>query len=146
MDLVFGSDHAGFQLKEHLKKIAERSRFDVTDVSPTFKKNDDYPPVAFAVAERVKKNPDAIGILVCGTGHGMEIAADRVNGIRAIVARTPADAKIAREHNHANVLVLGGWITKPALAAKIFKTFLAAKPSRASRHLRRVKQLDAPLP
>lgn len=143
--IFLGADHAGFALKDRLKKIAVRLGMDVTDLSPTFRKGDDYPVAASAVARSVAEHSQALGLLVCGTGHGMEIAANRIRGIRAVVARTAEDAVIAREHNHANILVLGGWITSPAMAEKIFHAFFAAKPSRAVRHLRRVRQLDAPL-
>jgi ribose 5-phosphate isomerase B len=73
----------------------------------------------------------------------MDIAANRLTGVRAIVARTTSDAKLGREHNHANILILGGRVTKPALAKKILATFLKTKPSKDARHVRRVKQLDA---
>lgn len=141
--LFFGADHAGFALKERLLKVVRRLPLESSDLSPSFSKGDDYPATAFAVAGCVVMDPTSLGLLICGTGHGMEIAANRLRGIRAIVARTPEEATIAREHNHANVLVLGGWTTSPALATKILHAFLAANPSRATRRIRRIKQLDA---
>ena len=142
--LYLGADHAGFTLKEILKsRLTKQKSNVVVDVSPDLIEGDDYPLTAQKVASAIRHDPDAIGILVCGTGHGMDVAANRFRGVRAIVARTENDAKLAREHNHANVLVLGGRVTKPALAKKIVTVFLKTKPSKAERHARRVKQLDA---
>ena len=137
-NLYLGADHAGFELKEKLKVSFKTAM----DLCPVKKEGDDYPLAAKRVALAVLADTNALGILICGTGHGMDIAANRLKGVRAIVARTPADAKLAREHNHANILVLGGWITKPAAAKKIVDTFLKTKPSKLERHVRRVKQLD----
>ncbi|HVM90547.1 MAG TPA: RpiB/LacA/LacB family sugar-phosphate isomerase [Verrucomicrobiae bacterium] len=138
--LYLGADHAGFKLKETLKaSLNERT----LDLSPVFKEGDDYPLAAKKVAMAIQQDANGLGILVCGSGLGMDIAANRMKGVRAIVARTTQDAKLGREHNHANILVLGGRVTKPALAKKIVAAFLKAKPSKEARHVRRVKQLDA---
>jgi ribose 5-phosphate isomerase B len=134
--IYLGADHAGFALKEAIKSQS------MMDLSPVKIEGDDYPLAAKKVALAVLQDTNALGILFCGTGHGMDIAANRHHGIRAIVARTEKDAKLAREHNHVNILVLGGWVTKPALAKKIIATFLKTKPSKEKRHVRRVKQLD----
>lgn len=140
--LYLGADHAGFDLKETIKADLLKRGYDPVDLSPTLIEGDDYPLAARKVAMAVRKDPTAFGVLVCGTGHGMDIAANRFRGVRALVARTTDDAKHSREHNHSNVLVLGGWVTKPALAKNIVATFLKTKPSKAERHARRVKQLD----
>lgn len=140
--VYFGADHAGFKLKEALRAAIDPKRHVAQDLSPRFEKGDDYPLSARKVAQAVLADKDALGILVCGTGHGMDIAANRMKGIRALVARTVKDAKLSREHNHANILVLGGWITKPADAKKIMQTFLKTKPSKVERHVRRVNELD----
>lgn len=142
--IYLGADHAGFVLKEAVKaQSVKRKAQSMMDLSPVKIEGDDYPLAAKKVAMAVTQDKNAIGLLFCGTGHGMDIAANRFQGVRAIVARTEKDAKLAREHNHANVLVLGGWVTKPALAKKIIATFLKTKPSKEKRHVRRVKQLDA---
>ncbi len=141
--LYLGSDHAGFKLKEALKGQIDGKRYSVHDLSPRFEEGDDYPLPARKVSQAVLADDGAMGLLVCGTGHGMEIAANRFKGIRAVVLRDAKDAKLSREHNHANIMVLGGWITKPALAKKIVQMFLKTKPSNHPRHLRRIKQLDA---
>lgn len=140
--LIFGADHAGYDLKEQLIEASMQLGYNGSDITPEPKAGDDYPPIALQVAQEVLADKNALGVLVCGTGNGMEIAANRAKGIRAFVARSVEDAELAREHNHANVIIFGGRVTKPALAIKILKAWLEAKPSRESRHLRRVKQLD----
>ncbi len=141
--IYLGADHAGFALKEAIKsQSAKRKAQSLMDLSPNKIEGDDYPLAAKKVAMAVLQDKDALGILFCGTGHGMDIAANRYPGVRAIVARTEKDAKLAREENHANILVLGGWMTKPAMAKKIIAAFLKTKPSKEKRHVRRVKQLD----
>lgn len=137
-----GADHAGFALKQELLDMLRHDGRAVKDLSPTYRAGDDYPQAAKRVAKEVRKDPRSLGVLVCGTGHGMEMAANRFKGIRAFVARTEEDAKLAREHNHANVIVFGGWVTKPAVAKKILRVWMKAKPSSAARHKRRVRELD----
>lgn len=122
--------------------MLEEDGYDVKDFSLEYIPGDDYPQYAKEVAKAVQKKKGSLGLLVCGTGHGMEIAADRFKGVRAFVARSERDAILARQHNHANVLVLGGWITKGAKAKKIVRSWLKARPSTAARHIRRVKQID----
>jgi ribose 5-phosphate isomerase B len=136
--VYIGADHAGFALKEAVKGNVKN----VMDLSPVKIEGDDYPLAARKVAMAVLDKKDAVGLLFCGTGHGMDIAANRFRGVRAIVARSEKDAKMSREHNHANILVLGGWETKPAMAKKIIAKFLKTKLSKKKRHARRVKQLD----
>lgn len=146
MNIFLGADHAGYRLKEHLKTVLERRGFPIKDLSPTFVAGDDYPVVAKKLAKLVatshKPQAPRFGILVCGSGLGMDIAANRTKGVRAVVVRDVKEAKLSREHNGSNVLVLGAWITKLAVAERILDAWLKAKPSTAARHLRRVKQLD----
>ncbi|HEU0050631.1 MAG TPA: RpiB/LacA/LacB family sugar-phosphate isomerase [Patescibacteria group bacterium] len=139
--LLIGADHAGFSLKEYLKKELLLRGYSVTDATPKFAEGDDYPPIARQVAREIAKGKK-LGILICGTGLGMDIAANRIKGVRAVVIRDEEDAKLSREHNHANILILGGRSTKPEKAKKLVDTWLQATPSREARHLRRVKQLD----
>ena len=140
--IYLGADHAGFKLKESLREALIQAKFLVCDLSPRLVKGDDYPLAAKKVTLAVLHIEGSLGVLVCGTGHGMDIAANRHRGVRAIVARNEQDARLSREHNHANVIVLGGWVTKPALAKKIVMKFIKTKPSKVERHVRRVKQLD----
>ncbi|OIN90282.1 hypothetical protein AUJ42_03305 [Candidatus Collierbacteria bacterium CG1_02_44_10] len=137
-----GADHVGFALKQQLLEALTQDGYHVKDFSPSYKEGDDYPKSAKRVAKALQKDPQALGVLVCGTGHGMEMAANRFKHIRAFVARTEEDAKLAREHNHANVIVFGGWVTKSPAAKKILHTWIKAKPSSAARHKRRIHALD----
>ena len=140
--ILLGSDHAGFALKEAVKRFLMSSGFFVEDLSPHLAPGDDYPPVAKQAARKVVANDPPQAILFCGSGYGMDIVANRFNGIRAIVARTPQDAILSRQDDHSNILVLGGRVTKPAQATKIVKAWLTTKPSKAARHLRRLKEID----
>lgn len=140
--IYLGADHAGFKLKESLKEALTKAKVLVCDLSPHLVKGDDYPLAAKKVSLAILHEAGSLGLLVCGTGQGMDIAANRYRGVRAIVARTEEEAKLSREHNHANILVLGGWVTKPVLAKKIVMKFLKTKPSKLERHVRRVKELD----
>lgn len=141
--IYLGADHAGFELKETVKAFLQKQAYIAHDLSPRLVKGDDYPLAAKKVSMAILDDTQSLGILICGTGHGMDIAANRHKGVRALVSRTEEDAKLAREHNHANILVLGGWVTKPAAAKKIILAFLKSKPSKTERHVRRVQQLDA---
>ena len=139
--IFLGADHAGFALKETLKKHLTQLGWMVVDQSPVFIESDDYPPIAKLVAQDVCKMK-TVGILVCGSGLGMDIAANRVKGARAVVLRTEADAKSSREHNHANIAIFGERITSAAKAKKILDTWLATPYSKEKRHIRRVKEID----
>lgn len=140
---ILGADHAGFALKEHLRKVLDQLNVRYEDLSPKIVEGDDYPFIAKRVAKLVAEKGDVHGLLVCGTGFGMDIAANRFRGVRAVVAQTAAEARLAREHNHANILVLGGHITEPAVASHILKTWIDAHPSYAQRHVRRIHQIDS---
>lgn len=141
MTIYLGADHAGYRLKEKVKArlIADGHR--VRDLSPTFKDGDDYPVPARAVATRVAKNKGSRGVLVCGSGVGMAIGANRVKGIRAFDAFDEKTVKLAREHNDANVIALSGWHLNASKAEKLLGIFFKTRSSSASRHRRRVKQL-----
>ena len=141
--IVLGADHAGYELKEILKKELSKMGAVINDFSPTYIAGDDYPPVAKQVAHLIANDPTQLGILICGTGLGMDIAANRIRGARAVVVRDTKDAVLSREHNHANILILGGRITPPSKAKAVLRAWLQATPSKAARHLRRIDQLDA---
>ncbi len=140
MTLYLGADHAGWKLKETLKPLLKRLGYAVTDLTPMEMPGDDYPWIGVAVATKAVKDGTR-GILVCGSGVGVAIAANRVKGARAVEGHTTSQVKHAREHNDVNVLTLGGWTTSAATAMKLIKTFLATKASSATRHRRRIKQL-----
>ncbi|MBP7006238.1 RpiB/LacA/LacB family sugar-phosphate isomerase, partial [Patescibacteria group bacterium] len=130
---ILGADHGGFSLKEHLRKTLIRLGMRVEDLSPDVVQGDDYPLIAQRVARHVAGSSETLGVLVCKSGFGMDIAANRIRGVRAIVARTAAEAQIAREHNHANILVLGEEFTPQIQAAHILKTWIDTRPSHSER-------------
>lgn len=139
--LFIGADHAGFSLKERLVSELQKKKIPVKDLSPKFKEGDDYPAIARSLAQRVVKTKGSRGILICGSGFGMSIAANRIKGARAGLAHTPAHIERARIDNDVNILALSGWDTPTATAIKIVQTFLKTETSKAIRHKRRVKQL-----
>lgn len=139
--LYLGADHAGFKLKEKLKALLLRRRVKLIDLSPVFRAGDDYPLIGRRLAKKVAGDKTARGILVCGSGVGVAITANRVKGARAVEGYSTTQVKLAREHNDVNVLTLGGWNTPLGTALRLIKTFLSTKTSTATRHRRRVKQL-----
>jgi len=146
MQLLLAADHAGFALKEKLIPLLVKRGYEVCDFTPKYKADDDYPKVANELATSLKslksvKSDDKHGILICGSGVGVCIAANRHKGIRAMDGHDVNEVKLAREHNDVNVLCLSGWKTKPADALKLIDVFLKTKASPAARHKRRVKQL-----
>lgn len=141
--IFLASDHAGFETKERLKKFLHEKNADVIDLGPEkLIKNDDYPDYAFKLAEKVARSKETKGILVCGTGAGMTIAANKVRGIRAVEAYDVFTAKLARAHNDANVLSLSGWHISFDEIKKITLAFLEAKFSNEQRHIRRIKKIS----
>ncbi len=139
--IVIGADHAGFALKEKIKQALTSERMEVRDLTPNFVDGDDYPKVGFEVARAVSKNPKVRGILVCGSGVGISIAANRVKGTRAFDAHSVDEVKLAREHNDVNIIALSGWKMKNTEALKMIEAFLTTAFSKAARHKRRVKLL-----
>jgi glycine hydroxymethyltransferase len=143
MKMAIGADHGGFELKELLKKQLVERHVEVEDVGAFSKEATDYPDYARAVAERLVAGRADQGLLVCTTGIGMSITANRYAGVRAALCDEPRLAKAARQHNNANVLVLGGSVVAPAQAAAILDAWLATTPDTAERHVRRVSKMDA---
>jgi ribose 5-phosphate isomerase B len=141
MTIYLGADHAGFALKEKVKAHLLDEGFEIYDLSPTFRDGDDYPLPAHSVATHVSKDKGSRGVLVCGSGVGVTIGANRVKNIRAFDAFDETTVKFAREHNDANVIALSGWHTPATKAKKFLATFFKTKFSSSSRHHRRVKQL-----
>lgn len=137
--IYLAADHAGFALKEALKGLLEKNNIPTLDVAPVFKGGDDYPLVVKTFGKAMPKN--GRGILVCGSGVGACIAANRQKGLRAAVAHTEKEVELAREHNDINVLCLSGWNDKPKKVLALIDTFLETPTSKAARHKRRVKQL-----
>ena len=138
--IALGADHAGFHVKETIKKFLEASGYAVDDLGTWSEESVDYPDYARAVAERVAAGEDQMGILACGTGIGMAITANKVPGIRAGVAHDAMTARLAREHNDANVLTLGGRLVDDAQAIEIVRDFLEAQFA-GGRHQRRIDKI-----
>jgi ribose 5-phosphate isomerase B len=138
--IIIGADHAGFRLKERVRKELEQKNFSVLDLTPRYAEGDDYPPIGMKVARRVAKT-NGRGILICGSGVGMLIAANRVKGARAVLGRDANGIKRARRDGDVNVLALSGWNTNFPAATKMIRAFLTTKRSNAARHRRRVRQL-----
>ena len=145
MKLVIGSDHGGFQLKGILLAELEKTGHQVTDAGAYTADSVDYPDVASQLAKRVAEGEFERGILVCGTGVGVAIAANKVHGVRAGVVSDTFSAKMSRAHNDCNVLCLGERVVGPGLAMELVTAFLTT-PFEGGRHERRVdkiRQLDA---
>jgi ribose 5-phosphate isomerase B len=140
--IIIGSDHAGFKAKEHLVKHLTKKGHVVVDVG-TFKPNTpvDYPDYAAKVAKLVAKDKAAKGVLICGSGTGMAMAANRVKGIRASVVYDTYSAAMARKDNDANIITLRGRNFPIAKLPKLVDTFLATPFSGAARHRRRIAKL-----
>ncbi len=142
MTIYIGSDHAGFALKQLLVEHLLGQGYTVHDLGVHSEASADYPDTAHLVAERVAHQPGSFGILVCGTGIGMCITANKHRGIRAAHASEPVSARLAREHNDANVLCLGSRIVGSELAKAIVETFLGTPFSQDERHLRRIHKIE----
>jgi ribose 5-phosphate isomerase B len=138
--IAIAADHAGFDLKSALSEELRRAGFEVLDLGTNSADSVDYPDFADALAGAIGKGRVNRGVLVCGTGIGISIAANRHRGVRAALCRDATDARLAREHNDANVLVLGGRTTGVEAARDCLKTFLAT-PFAGGRHARRVEKL-----
>lgn len=137
--VVMGADHAGFQLKEHVKALLKSGGYDIEDVGTNSEESCDYPDYAKKAAESVIKN-NKLGILICGTGIGMCMAANKIRGIRAALAKDGFTAEMARKHNNANVLCMGGRTTSPTDAEIIVHNFLTTE-FEGGRHERRVNKI-----
>jgi ribose 5-phosphate isomerase B len=138
--IVVGSDHGGLQLKNHLAMLLRQWGYTVTDAGTHTADSVDYPIFAAAVARSVAEGTAPLGLLVCGSGIGMSIAANRFPQVRAALCTSAYMARMARAHNHANVLCLGERVIGPGEAEDILRAFLDG-PCEGGRHQRRVDQL-----
>ena len=140
--LYLGADHNGYRLKEQLKRWLQARGFAVHDLGAArYKPRDDYPIYAAAVARAVSAARGE-GVLICGSGHGMAMAANRFRRVRAALCLSPASARQARHDDHANVIVLASWATTFPAAKKILTAWKKTAWSRVPRHRRRVAMFE----
>ena len=138
--ICIASDHAGYSLKEHIKNFLIEKNISIIDLGPNNKHSVDYPDFAKKVSSRLKLKRSDIGILVCGSGTGMAMSANKIKGIRAAVCYNFRSTRLSREHNDANIISLGSRFTKKKLALKLVSIFLETRFEKG-RHLRRIKKI-----
>ena len=140
MRIAIGSDHAGYRLKEHCKVVLKAAGHELEDFGTHSEESVDYPPICAAVARAVAAGDADRGVVLGGSGQGEQIAANKVAGVRAALCNDPHTARLAREHNDANVLSMGGRIVADALATEILDVWLQT-PFEGGRHQRRIEQI-----
>ena len=139
--IYIASDHAGFELKEQMKEFLVKEGYQFEDLGPyRYEPNDDYPDYALKVCKKILKTKSK-GILICGTGQGMDRAANKIPGIYAEVCWNENTAKHAKEHSNANLFCFGGRVVKPGLAKKMIKIWLETPFTPRKRHLRRINKI-----
>ena len=140
MKIFISSDHAGFSLKDQIYKKLKKRNYRITNLGPFNDKSVDYPIYAKKLANTVSRNRSSFGILVCGSGAGMAMAANKVKNIRAAVCYNVKNTKLSRLHNNANVITVGSRLTSKNLAFRLVNIFLKTK-FEGGRHLRRKKKI-----
>ncbi len=140
--IAIGCDHGGLELKNQLIAHLEKRGIECKDTGCYTSDSCDYPVYAHKVTDLIKSNECELGILICGTGIGMSMAANKVHGIRAALCSDCFSAEMTRVHNNANVLCLGARVIGPELAFRIADTFLDASFSNEERHNRRIQMLE----
>ena len=142
MKIALAADHAGFALKEKTREYLKGKGLEVEDLGPANEDRVDYPDFAEKVAVKVAAKQADYGVLICGTGIGMEMAANKIPGIRAAAASNTISARMAREHNNANILTMGGRMIDEAAMHQIVDTWLSTAFD-GGRHQRRVEKIEA---
>ena len=138
--VCIASDHAGYKLKEAIKNYLVDRNVSVFDIGPYNNQSVDYPDYAKKLGKRIKLKKSDVGILVCGSGTGMAISANKIKTIRAAVCYNLKSTRLSRLHNNANIIALGSRLTKQKLSLKLVENFLKTK-FKGGRHLRRVKKI-----
>lgn len=136
-DIIFGSDHGGYRLKEILKDHFSSLDYNIHDIGSYNDDSVDYPEYAYECCKKVMQMRSGIGVLICGSGIGMSISANKINGIRAALCTSEYHARMARMHNDANIICLGERFTAPEYAIKILEVFLNTG-FEGSRHIKRL--------
>ena len=138
--VILASDHAGFKLKEEIKKFLIKKRKKVLDLGTKNTSSVDYPDYAHLLSKKMKKSENQFGILICGSGIGMSMAANKHKYIRAALCYSIKSTQLSRQHNNANVMAIGARLIKKNIALKCVSTFLETDFNRG-RHLRRIKKI-----
>ena len=138
--VCIASDHAGFNLKESIKDFLINKNISIIDLGPMNENSVDYPDYAKKASNRIKLKKSDVGILVCGSGTGMAISANKIKGIRAAVCYNLKSTRLSRQHNNANIISIGSRLTRKNIALKLVSIFLETK-FEGGRHLRRVKKI-----
>ena len=138
--VCIASDHAGFSLKEEIKDFLVNKKVSIFDIGPFSDKSVDYPDYAKKLGNRVKLKKSDVGILVCGSGTGMAISANKIKTIRAAVCYNLKSTRLSRQHNNANIIALGSRLTKKKLSLKLVEVFLKTK-FEGGKHLKRIKKI-----
>ena len=137
--IILACDHGGYELKEYLKQYFNKHNIEYFDSGAlTYEPNDAYPTIAKSAVKHVLKNPNNKGIFICGSGVGISMVANRHKGVRCVLAYTPQIAEMARKHNNANVLALGGRYISKQMALKMVKIFLSTE-FEGGRHIKRLE-------
>ncbi len=138
--ICISSDHAGYKIKEYIKALLYKKKISLIDLGPHNDKSVDYPDYAKKVAKRIKGKKSDFGILVCGSGTGMAISANKIRGVRAAVCYNKTSTYLCRSHNNANILCIGARLTKKNSIGKIVSVFLKTK-FEGGRHQRRIRKI-----
>ena len=138
--ILIASAHAGFKLKEIIKGYLSKKKIKVVDLGPSQLIKVDYPDYAHKLSKKINLNKKLTGVLVCGSGTGMEMTANRYKNVRAALCYNQKSAKLSRLHNNANIITLGSRLTKKNVALKCINTFLNTK-FEGGRHTRRIKKI-----
>ena len=141
MKIALGADHGGFELKNKIANYLKENNFEVIDFGTNSTDSVNYPVFAKLVGDSVVKKESDFGILICGTGIGISIAANKIKGIRCALSTNTTMARLSREHNNANILALGSRIIGDLLALEMVETFLST-PFQDERHLVRINMLE----
>ena len=138
--IFLASDHAGFKLKEEIKEFLKNKRKKVLDLGTNNDHSVDYPDYAHRLSKKIKDGSNYLGILICGSGIGMDMTANKHKNVRAALCYNLKSTKLSREHNNANVMAIGSRLTKKNIVLKCVSTFINTK-FKGGRHLRRVKKI-----
>ena len=138
--ICIASDHGGYFLKESIKNFLVKKNISIIDLGPFENRTVDYPDYAKKIANRIKTKKSDVGILICGSGTGMAISANKIKKIRAAVCYNIRSTRLSREHNNANIIALGARLTNKKLSLKLVEIFLKTK-FEGGRHLKRVNKI-----